>query len=117
MHHPTPREVADRQLQAYNAHDIDAFSALFAEDAAVFDLASGAVRAEGREAIRALYSGLFSENPDLRCTVFQRIDLGDFAIDREELTGLASGPVQIVALYEVREGLIRTVRFIRHQGQ
>ncbi|MDO9416415.1 nuclear transport factor 2 family protein [Pararhizobium sp.] len=108
----SPRSLADRQLIAYNAHDLDGFCALFANDAVLSDLATGRVIASGMAAIRAFYAERFS-NPDLACTVHHKTELGDFAIDRETVTGLPGGPIDFIAIYEVRDGLIRTVRFVR----
>ncbi|MFY7960530.1 MAG: nuclear transport factor 2 family protein [Elsteraceae bacterium] len=113
MTYPTPRMIVDQQLVAYNAHDIDAYMALFAPDAVISELASGAEIVRGEAAIRSFYTARFSDNPELRCEVFSHTDLGDFAIDREQVLGLPNGPLQLIAIYEVREGLIRSLRFIR----
>lgn len=110
--HPSPRVLANRQLAAYNARNLDAFCALFADDVVVHDVASGAVTLQGMEAFRANYANRFS-NPGLHCEILSRMDLGDFAIDRERVTGITGGPLDVIAIYEVRDGLIRSVRFIR----
>lgn len=104
--------MADAQLDAYNNRDIEAFIELFAEDAVLQDLQSGEVTLRGRDAIRALYSARFADNPELRCHVHQRMELGAFAIDRETVTGLP-GALELVAIYEVHEGRIRSVKFVR----
>ena len=109
---PTPRAIADRQLAAYNARDLDAFAALFAPDAVLTDLPSGAVVAAGAAAIRDFYRARFA-TPGLRARVHAKIDLADWAADRETVYGIAGGPVDILALYEVKDGLIRRVFFIR----
>lgn len=109
---PTAREIANLQLEAYNAHDIEAYMALFAEDAYTHDLRTGRNVAAGAAAIREFYVARFA-NPKLHCTVLNRMEVGEFAIDFEELHGLPGGPVRLAAIYEVREGLIRSIRFIR----
>lgn len=113
MTHPSPRTIVNQQLVAYNAHDIEAYMALFAADAVISDMQSGAEIARGADAIRALYTARFRDNPELRGEVFASTDLGDFAIDREQVLGLPTGPLHLIAIYEVREGLIRSLRFIR----
>jgi hypothetical protein len=112
---PTAREVADRQLIAYNAHDLDAFCALFAADAELSDLLTGQVVASGLDEIRQRYGERFAIG-DLRCEVHTRMDLGEVAIDRETVFGLPDGPVDMIAVYEVRAGLIRTIRFVRQSA-
>jgi hypothetical protein len=45
--------------------------------------------------------------------VHQRMEGADFAIDKETVSGLPTGLLHIMAIYEVREGLIRSLQFIR----
>lgn len=109
----TPRQIADRQLAAYNARDLEAFLALFDADARLIDLPSGNVLARGIAEIRTVYAARFGDNPDLHCTVHQRIDLATVAIDRETVTGIAIGTLDVVAMYDVRDGRIHCVHFVR----
>ena len=110
----TPRDIANAQLVAYNARDLAAFMALFADDAWLEDLSTGQRRATGKPAICETYRSRFGDNPNLHCAVHARMDLADYAIDHETVTGLADGSAfNCIAIYEVRECLIRSVRFIR----
>ena len=111
----SPRDIADAQLVAYNARDLDAFMALFADDAWIEDLPTGQKRAIGKPAITDIYRARFADNPGLLCVVHAKMDLGDYAIDHETVTGLAAGDIDAIAIYEVREGLIRSIRFIRQE--
>jgi hypothetical protein len=110
----TPRDIANAQLLAYNARDLAAFMALFADDAWLEDLPTGQRRAAGKPAITETYRARFSDNPNLHCVVHAKMDLGDYAIDHETVGGLADGSeINCIAIYEVRDALIRSVRFIR----
>lgn len=109
----TPRDVVNRQLAVYNAHDIEGYCALFSKDATISDLVTGQMICNGIDEIRAVYTKRFADNPGLRCTVHQRMESPAFAIDKETVYGLPTGDLQIMAIYEVREGLIRSLRFIR----
>jgi hypothetical protein len=113
MPHPSPRDVVNRQLDVYNAHDIEGYCALFAPDATISDLVTGHMICNGLADIRAAYTKRFAENPALRCTVHQRLEGPAHAIDKETVTGLPTGPLHLMAIYEVREGLIRSLKFIR----
>lgn len=109
-----PRNIANAQLAAYNARDLAAFMALFADDAWLEDLPTGQHRATGKPAIAEIYRARFGDNPRLHCVVHSTMDLGDFAIDHETVTGLSDGgEINCIAIYEVRAGLIQSVRFIR----
>lgn len=109
---PSPREIADRQLVAYNARDLKAFLALHAEDAVLTDLPSGRIVAQGHAQMRPLYAERFA-NPKLYCRVHAKLEIAGFAVDRETLYGLPGGPIDILALYEVKGGLITRVLFLR----
>jgi hypothetical protein len=110
----SPRDIANAQLAVYNARDLAAFMALFADDAWLEDLPTSQRRATGKAAITDIYRARFGDNPDLHCVVHATMDLGDFAIDHETVTGLSDGGrIDCIAMYEVRGGLIQSVRFIR----
>ena len=113
MQHPTPRDVVNRQLEVYNAHDIDGYCALFADDATISDLVTGQMICNGMDEIRSVYEKRFADNPQLHCIVHQRMEGPTHAIDKETVFGLPSGPLHIMAIYEVRDGLIQSLRFIR----
>jgi hypothetical protein len=115
MAHPSPREVVNRQLDVYNAHDIDGYCALFSSDAVISDLATGETICSGLADIRRVYARRFADNPALHCVVHSRMEGADFAIDRETVSGLPTGDLDIIAIYEVRDGLIRSLRFVRWQ--
>ncbi|MHC4225636.1 MAG: amidohydrolase family protein, partial [Planctomycetota bacterium] len=57
---------------------------------------------------------LFGDSPDLCCRLLGRVVQGRFVVDHEEVTGLRGGDkVHAVAIYEVAEGLIRRVWFLK----
>jgi hypothetical protein len=113
MSHPSPRDVVNRQLVVYNAHDIDGYCALFAPDATISDLVTGQMICDGIDEIRSVYAKRFADNPKLHCIVLQRLEGPTHAIDKETVSGLPTGDLHIIAIYEVREGLIRSLKFIR----
>jgi hypothetical protein len=100
-------------LAVYNAHDIDGYCALFASEATISDQVTGQMICTGIEEIRRVYTARFAENPKLHAVVHQRMEGPTHAIDKETVFGLATGPLHIIAIYEVGDGLIRSLRFIR----
>ncbi len=110
----SPAQAAQRQLEAYNGRDVEAFAAAYAPDVEVFELPQGTRTLAGREALRTRYAALFRESPALRCRLLARVEHGPFVVDHEEVVGLRGGSlVQAVAIYEVVGGLIRRVWFLR----
>ncbi|QAY73989.1 DUF4440 domain-containing protein [Agromyces protaetiae] len=107
-------ERVTAQLQAYNARDIDAFAACFADDCIVED-AEGTLLMRGRAAMHESYGRMFAASPDLHCRIVSRIVVGDHVLDEERVTGRdgRDGESHVVAIYRVAGDLIDHVRFIR----
>lgn len=106
-------DVVQRQLEAYNAQDMDTFLATYAPDCQICDL-NGAVTQNGREDIRARYSAMFAQYPQNKARLVNRISLGDVVIDHEDVTRGPDGPkLEAVAIYTVKNGLIARVDFVK----
>jgi hypothetical protein len=95
--------IVARQLDAYNARDIDGFMAAWHEDAEYFAhpaelLASGADEIRARHVIR------FKE-PDLHGKLMARMTVANLVVDRETVTRNfpeGRGRVDVIAIYEVK---------------
>lgn len=107
-----PISVVERQLAAYNAHDLEAFVACYAEDVEIVRLPSLEIFMKGLKALSEFYRTERFNLPNLRYEVVKRIVLGNKVIDHEEIRGLKPGAVvEVVAVFEVVDGLIRAVWF------
>lgn len=104
-----PAAVVARQLDAYNARDVDAIMATYADEARQYEhpatlLASGAAQIRERMAQR------FQE-PQLHARLVQRVVMGNIVIDHEVVTRNfpeGVGTVELVAIYEVNKGKIQS---------
>ncbi|MBS0660742.1 MAG: amidohydrolase family protein [Verrucomicrobia bacterium] len=106
-----PADVVQRQLNAYNARDLDAFLACYGEDVRIFTYPDR-LDSTGLDAMRKTYGNMFKQLPKLHAEVTSRVVAGELVVDQERVTGLPNGVVlEGAAIYEVRNGLIRTVRF------
>jgi hypothetical protein len=103
--------VVDRQVQAYNQRDIDAFVACYADDAVIED-ARGRVLIRGRDELRAKYAAFFAASPTLHDEVPTRIELGEYVVDEERISGAPNGEIHAVVVYHVTGDLIDHVRII-----
>lgn len=109
----TPESIVQRQLDAYNTRDVDALLATYAEDVQQFEypdtlLCSGPAQLRERMAVRL-------SDPRLHARLINRITMGQTVIDHEEVTRTfpdGVGKIELVAIYEVRDGKISTARFI-----
>lgn len=105
--------LAQRQLDAYNTGDIDAFCACYHPEVTGLRLNNNKAGKPGLENFRATYKALFEANPNLHCELKSRIVLGETVVDEEWVTGLAGHPegIHAVAIYGFRDGLIDRIWF------
>ena len=74
------------QVDAYNARDIEAFTAAYHADVVITD-ASGRAIMSGQETIRDEYGALFEASPDLRAEILGRVSR--WRLDRRPRAGRA----------------------------
>jgi hypothetical protein len=109
----TPEDVAQRQLDTFNAHELEPFLECFTDDVLIRDLLDGSVILEGIDAFRRRYEAVFSERPLVRAELVDRIVIGDIVVDRERLTdGDAHAPEDALAIYEVAGDRVRRMWFV-----
>ena len=107
MHDLTPESVVQRQLDAYNARDLNALLAIYADDAQAFEHPSKLL-ASGTEELRQRFAARFQE-PNLHATLLNRIVSGSIVIDHEKVTRTfpeGPGELELVMIYEVVRGRI-----------
>lgn len=108
-----PAYVAQAQLDAYNAQDLDTFCSYYTEDVVIADL-HGAVSIQGISAYRERYAKLFAEHPDNKVVLLSRVAIGDVVIDHERVhRSKTSAPFEVAAIFRFREGKICRVDFVR----
>ena len=108
----SPEVLAQRQLNAYNLRDVEAFLAPYAPDVEILAL-DGTVRLKGLDAMRKRYADIFQKSPLLHCELVKRMAVGSFVLDEERVTGMGDDVVRAIAIYEVKDGRIAKVRFLR----
>ena len=109
-----PADVVQRQLEAYNRRDLDAFLATFHDQARIYGLGAESPSFAGKEAIAQRYAELFDRSPELHSVVVNRTAFGRAVIDLERITGRNGSPepLDLLAIYEVLDGLIVRVHFV-----
>lgn len=106
---PSPEYLVQQQLNAYNAHNLDAFLEPYAEDVELYEF-PGKLIMKGKDAMRKDYEFL-TKVPKLYCKVQKRIIQGNMVIDHEEVSGFGPKPLYAVAIYIVEFGKITKVYF------
>lgn len=103
--------IVQKNLDAYNARDIDAFMDDYADDVKLYAYPN-TLQTEGKINMRKNYTAWFQRTPDLRAFVKKRIVIGNKVIDEEQVT--ANGQIfNAVAIYEIQNGKIIKVTFIQ----
>ena len=105
--------VAQQQLDAYNAQDLDAYVSCFMEDCVVSGL-NGTPTETGREAIKARYAKAFAAFPQNKAYLKGRVATGNTVVDHELVIRSPNGEqFEIIAIYTFRDGLIARVDFAK----
>ncbi len=108
----TPAQLIQRQLDAYNAKDIDGWLDCYASDAEQWAL-HGEMLAKGHDAMRARIAGRFME-PDLYANLLSRIVMDHIVVDHESITRNfpeGKGKVSMLCIYDVQHGRIQKATF------
>ena len=105
--------IAQGQLDAYNAQDLDAYCAFFADDVIVGDL-NDAIANRGVAELRARYAKTFADFPRNRAMLLNRIVLGNAVIDHERVSRAPGGDTfEVGCIYTFAGGKIARVDFVK----
>ena len=108
-------QLAQQQLDAYNASDLNAFVACYHSEVRVFN--GDELSVEGVDAFRARYKSMF-EGWQFGASVPKRIALATHCVDYEEWWRIdpetdERSEGKVLVRYEERDGLIGIVQFLR----
>lgn len=107
----SPKHIVQKQVEAYNNRDIDAFLATYTKDVKVYTFPN-TLNYQGRKEMRKRYAPMFEKTKDLHCKIVKRIVNGSKVID-EELVTSNGNQFKAVAIYDVTNGKISKVTFLK----
>ena len=106
-------DIAQKQLDAYNAQDLETYVSFFAEDCVVSGL-NGVPTETSRAAITIRYAKAFAQFPENKAILKGRIAVGNTVVDHELVIRAPGGEqFEIIAIYTFRDGLIARVDFAK----
>ena len=108
-------DIVQRQVEAYNARDLERFVATYADDIRIFRMPAAEPAISGKAQLAEVYRARFSV-PALHADILARIVLGNKVIDHERAQGIRPEPIEAVAIYEVPSDLIQTVWFFQGES-
>ncbi|MFL1897300.1 amidohydrolase family protein [Aquimarina sp. 2-A2] len=107
----TPSQIVQRQVNAYNARNIEAFMATYSDDIKIFNFPEE-ISINGKDELRQRFSQLFEKVPNLYCEIKNRIVLGNKVVDREHVR-FNERYSDVIAIYELTNNKISKVTFLR----
>jgi hypothetical protein len=107
----TPEDVVQRQLDAYNARDLERFLAEYSDDVRIFRPPAVEPAISGKLALAEYYATQRFNLASLHADIVNRMVIGNKVIDHERITGGQERPFEVAAVYEVADGRIRCVWF------
>jgi hypothetical protein len=106
-------DLVQAQLEAYNAQELDAYCAFYADDIVVSDL-NGAASLRGIEAYRSKYAKTFKDFPENKVELLNRIVVGSTVVDQERVIRSPGGETfEVIAIYTLADGKIARVAFAK----
>jgi len=103
--------AVQRQLEAYNARDLDAFLAQYSDDVRVFRPPAPEHLLVGKPALAAYYAQNVFVHPNLRANVIARMTSRNIVVDHEQVVGLQADMFETIAVYRILDGLITAIWF------
>jgi uncharacterized protein (TIGR02246 family) len=106
-------EIAQAQLDAYNAQDLEKYVTYFTQDCVISGL-GGTPTETSRDAIKARYAKAFAQFPQNKAELKNRIAVGNTVVDHELVIRAPGGEqFEIIAMYSFKDGLISRVDFAK----
>ena len=106
----TPVALVQRQLNAYNLRNIEAFLEPYAEDVEIYNYPDKLIE-KGKALMRKNYAAMFDKVPNLHCELLGRIVQGNIVIDKERVQ-FGKEIVEAVAMYHIENNKIKKVYFV-----
>lgn len=107
----TPEQIVQKQVNAYNARNIEVFLSTYSEDIEIFDEQDKLIM-KGHDEMRASYSKIFDNVEDLYCEIENRIVINNKVIDKEKVR-FNNKYINAVVVYHVLKDKIVKVNFLK----
>lgn len=105
----TPLELVNLRMQHYNERHVDAILALYADDVEFYAYPDRLL-GKGKPHLRRVLEDTLKDSTAVR--ISHQIVRGRYVVSEEEVT-YGGKERHYISIYEVSDGLIRSVRFIR----
>ena len=111
----TPAQIAQKQMDAYNQRDVEAFLSMYSDNIKVFNFPNELLF-EGKEKMRERYNNSFNNTPDLHSTLISRSILENTVIDQEYIIIDKNQPaIEMIVIYKIQDQHIVEMYWIRKE--
>jgi len=105
-------KIIQKQLDYYNANDLEGFISTYHEDIEIRHFEDNTLILSGKNALEIKYRERF-EVHRVHAEIVNRMIIGNKVIDYEHVSGIKKDEiVKVIAVYKVEENLIKTVWFL-----
>ena len=108
----TPLTVVNQRMAAHNQHDLAAFLAVYAADIQIYDYPDIPLGRKGKAHLQSIFEPLFNDKA-VQVHIHYQVENGCHVINHETVTRRGER-FEYVSIYEVQDGLIVNVRFIKN---
>jgi hypothetical protein len=106
----TPEALVQRQLNAYNSRNIDAFLEPYADDVEIYNYPDQLIM-KGKDNMRLGYTPMFQTVTNLHCELKGRLIRGNIVMDQEYVQ-YGEKTLEAIAIYHIENNKIKKVYFI-----
>jgi hypothetical protein len=106
----TPLQIVNERMRLYNEHNFEAFIKLYNEDVKVYTYPDK-LMGTGSDRLASIFKSDF-EKKSVNVKIINQISNGSYVINHEIVTH-KDKETKYVSIYEVRDGLITSVSFVR----
>lgn len=106
-----PLSVVNSRMDSYNRHDLTSFLNNYAEDVQIFTYPNIPLGNKGKGHLKSIFEPMFKE-AKVSVKIIHQIVQGRHIINHE-IVSYNGNEQKYVSIYEVENGLIKTVQFIR----
>lgn len=109
----TPAQLVQRQIDAWNRHDAEAFAASYSDTTRLYVFPDKLTqRFSTRQELQRYYADLFVRHPKVHCDIAGQVAVGSTVVLAEKVTGRSDGRViESLVTYKIDGGKIARVYF------
>lgn len=106
----TPLEIVNKRMLLYNSHDFQEFIKLYSDDVEIYTYPDQLL-ATGTDNLASIFEPKFAAK-SIKVEIVSQMHNGNYVINHEIVTE-EEKDTKYVSIYEVINGLIKTVKFVR----